>query len=48
MTIDDKKYFIDLPLYHRELRCLVAVELKIGEFQLPHNSISVCSPTVML
>jgi predicted nuclease of restriction endonuclease-like (RecB) superfamily len=33
LTIDDKEYFIDLLLYHRELRCLVAVELKIGEFQ---------------
>jgi predicted nuclease of restriction endonuclease-like (RecB) superfamily len=28
-----KEYFIDLLLYHRTLRCLVAVELKIGEFQ---------------
>jgi predicted nuclease of restriction endonuclease-like (RecB) superfamily len=27
-----KEYFIDLLLYHRTLRCLVAVELKIGEF----------------
>ena len=27
-----KEYFIDLLLYHRELRALVAVELKIGEF----------------
>jgi hypothetical protein len=33
LTIDDKEYFIDLLLYHRELRCLVAVELKISEFQ---------------
>jgi predicted nuclease of restriction endonuclease-like (RecB) superfamily len=28
----DKEYFIDLLLYHRQLQCLVAVELKIGEF----------------
>ncbi|WP_010252908.1 PDDEXK nuclease domain-containing protein [Treponema primitia] len=28
-----KEYFIDLLLYHRSLHCLVAVELKIGEFQ---------------
>jgi predicted nuclease of restriction endonuclease-like (RecB) superfamily len=28
-----KEYFIDLLLYHRALHCLVAVELKIGEFQ---------------
>ncbi|GHT59358.1 hypothetical protein AGMMS50239_05810 [Bacteroidia bacterium] len=29
----DKEYFIDLLLFHRQLQCLVAVELKIGEFQ---------------
>jgi predicted nuclease of restriction endonuclease-like (RecB) superfamily len=28
-----KEHFIDILLYHRTLRCLVAVELKIGEFQ---------------
>ena len=28
--VAEKDYFIDLLLYHRELRCLVAVELKIG------------------
>jgi predicted nuclease of restriction endonuclease-like (RecB) superfamily len=33
LSIDDKEYFIDLLLYHRELQCLVAIELKIGEFQ---------------
>jgi predicted nuclease of restriction endonuclease-like (RecB) superfamily len=33
ITIEDNEYFIDLLLYHRELQCLVAVELKIGEFQ---------------
>jgi len=33
ITIEDKEYFIDLLLYHRELQCLVAIELKIGEFQ---------------
>jgi hypothetical protein len=32
--VDDKEYFIDLLLYHRRLKCLVAIELKIGEFQL--------------
>jgi len=32
IEIDDKKYFIDLLLYHRQLRCLIAIELKIGEF----------------
>ncbi len=33
LEIDQKEYFIDLLLYHRRLRCLVALELKIGEFQ---------------
>ena len=28
-----KEYFIDLLFYHRFLKCLVAFELKIGEFQ---------------
>ena len=33
IEVDDQEYFIDLLLYHRTLRCLVAVELKIGEFK---------------
>ncbi|MDR0368025.1 MAG: PDDEXK nuclease domain-containing protein, partial [Bacteroidales bacterium] len=32
IEVADKEYFIDLLLYHRQLQCLVAVELKIGEF----------------
>jgi predicted nuclease of restriction endonuclease-like (RecB) superfamily len=32
LEVDEKEYFIDLLLFHRRLRCLVAVELKIGEF----------------
>ncbi|MCC5945238.1 MAG: DUF1016 family protein [Bernardetiaceae bacterium] len=32
IEIDDKEYFIDLLLFHRKLRCLVAIELKIGDF----------------
>lgn len=32
LEISNKEYFIDLLLYHRKLKCLVAVELKIGEF----------------
>lgn len=32
LEIDDKEYFIDLLLYSRSLKCLVAIELKIGEF----------------
>ncbi|MCU0239156.1 MAG: PDDEXK nuclease domain-containing protein [Pyrinomonadaceae bacterium] len=33
LQVSDKQYFIDLLLYHRLLKCLVAIELKIGEFQ---------------
>ncbi len=33
LEVDDKEYFIDLLLYHRRLKSLVAVDLKIGEFQ---------------
>ncbi|RUT07229.1 hypothetical protein DSM106972_024900 [Dulcicalothrix desertica PCC 7102] len=32
LQIDDEEYFIDILLYHRLLKCLVAVELKIGKF----------------
>jgi predicted nuclease of restriction endonuclease-like (RecB) superfamily len=32
LALEDKEYFIDLLLYHRQLQCLVAIELKIGEF----------------
>jgi predicted nuclease of restriction endonuclease-like (RecB) superfamily len=33
LEVDDKEYFIDLLLFHRRLRCLVAVKLKVGEFE---------------
>jgi predicted nuclease of restriction endonuclease-like (RecB) superfamily len=32
LEIDDEEYFVDILLYHRLLKCLVAVELKIGKF----------------
>jgi predicted nuclease of restriction endonuclease-like (RecB) superfamily len=32
MRIDDVDYFLDLLFFHRTLRCLVAVDLKIGPF----------------
>jgi predicted nuclease of restriction endonuclease-like (RecB) superfamily len=32
VVVSDKEYFIDLLLYHRQLQCLIAIELKIGEF----------------
>jgi hypothetical protein len=36
LDIGGKEYFIDLLLFHRRLRLLVAVDLKIGEFQPEH------------
>ena len=33
VRVDDKTFDIDLLLYHRQLQCLVAIELKIDEFQ---------------
>jgi predicted nuclease of restriction endonuclease-like (RecB) superfamily len=32
LEVGDKEYFIDLLLYHRQLKCLVAIDLKTGEF----------------
>lgn len=33
LEVDGREFFIDLLLYHRRLKCLVALELKIGEFE---------------
>ena len=33
LEVDRQEYFIDLLLYHRQLRSLIAVELKIGDFK---------------
>ena len=33
LEIDDQEFSIDLLLYHRQLRCLVAIELKVGAFK---------------
>lgn len=32
MRIDDTDYFLDLLFFHRRIRCLVAIELKLGMF----------------
>ena len=32
LEVDGEEYFIDLLLYHRRLKCMVAIELKIGKF----------------
>ena len=36
LEIDGDEYFIDLLLFHRRLRCMVAIALKIGKFQPEH------------
>lgn len=33
LIVDEKEFFIDLLLYHRPLKCLFAIDLKIGEFK---------------
>lgn len=33
IEIDGREFFVDLLLYHRRLKCLIAVELKIGDFK---------------
>jgi predicted nuclease of restriction endonuclease-like (RecB) superfamily len=33
LEIDNEEYFIDLLLYHRRLKSLIAIELKVGKFK---------------
>jgi predicted nuclease of restriction endonuclease-like (RecB) superfamily len=33
ITIDNDDYYIDLLFYHRRLKCLVAIDLKLGKFE---------------
>jgi hypothetical protein len=33
LEVDGREFFVDLLLFHRRLKCLVALELKVGEFQ---------------
>ena len=37
LEVGSKEYRIDLLLFHRKLQCLVALELKIGEFEPEHK-----------
>lgn len=37
LEVGGQEYFIDLLLFHRRLQCLVAIELKIGEFKPEHK-----------
>lgn len=37
LEVGGQEYFIDLLLFHRRLRCLVAIELKVGGFEPEHK-----------
>ncbi|MDD4017780.1 MAG: PDDEXK nuclease domain-containing protein [Kiritimatiellae bacterium] len=37
ISVDNRDYYIDLIFYHRRLRRLVAIELKLGEFEASHK-----------
>lgn len=37
ITVDEEDYYIDLLFYHRRLRCLVAIDLKLGKFQAAYK-----------
>lgn len=37
MIIDDEDYYLDLLLFHRKLKRLVAIELKIGKFKAKYK-----------
>ncbi|MEL6493303.1 MAG: PDDEXK nuclease domain-containing protein [Cyanobacteria bacterium J06621_3] len=37
LEVGGQEYFIDLLLFHRRLRCLIAIELKIGDFKPEHK-----------
>ncbi len=33
LELDDKEYFIDILFYHRKLRSMIAIELKVNDFK---------------
>ena len=37
LMIDNRDYYIDLLFYHRRLKCLITIDLKIGEFDAAHK-----------
>ena len=37
LQVSDKEYALDLLLFHRRLRCLIAYDLKVGEFEPEHK-----------
>lgn len=37
LTIDHRDYYIDLLFFHRRLKCLIAIDLKLGEFEASYK-----------
>lgn len=37
IIVDDEDYYIDLLFYHRRLRCLVVIDLKLGKFKAAYK-----------
>lgn len=37
LMIDNKDYYMDLLFYHRRLKCLIVIDLKIGEFDASYK-----------
>jgi len=37
ITVDRRDYYIDLLFYHRRLKCLVAIDLKLGDFDATYK-----------
>jgi len=37
ISIDNEDYYLDLLFYHRRLKCLVAIELKLSKFEAAHK-----------
>jgi predicted nuclease of restriction endonuclease-like (RecB) superfamily len=37
ITIDHEDYYIDLLFYHRRLKCLIAIDLKLGKFKAAYK-----------
>lgn len=37
ITIDNRDYYVDLLFFHRRLKCLVVIDLKIGEFDAAYK-----------
>lgn len=37
ISVDNEDYYLDLLFYHRRMKCLVAIDLKLGKFEAAHK-----------